>query len=385
MNFYMGYYDLAPISQNGHALVLSWSRVDPLCVSLNEWDILNNSVTCVADDVPFSWQLGNRQSYIKDGSYVAFHKRNTNKIIGVIKNLSTLQEVQIDAFYSISQNGEYVPWDWERYVKFRGSYGFTSSVKTSKPDIKELYDQEITIKSSNNGESRNLLNYRDLKDLLSSKDEYLIDHVQLSKDGRSLAFIAKPFNQPPGAESKFLIWRNSIGWHVVDKINQVSHYNFDEHGKLIVFGELKKRISRDSRLVKTAYKLVRPIWQRYNNDNRLTRKVFTQMYFMIDEINMVHQVDELPQGFDGHPSMTSEYLVTDTYPTDDGQVTLLFYELNKDRAGSLKKLNFSYDKNFLNTYDRVDLHPKISATNNIICVDRLENGKRFVTALSTND
>ena len=381
-SYYMGYYDLNPIATDKNILCLGWKGQNMGVVTLSEWNFETNLMTTITDAAAFSQQMGNRQTYIKSDEYMTFHEYQSGKVIGKLKHRVSGEELEIEPYFAMSIGGHYVPWNWLPYSQLRTSYGFLKLCQENKFTSFNFNAQKVGLKEIGTHQETAVLTHSDVQALLETNENFLIDHVQISPSGRSMAFIAKPAVSNVGASSAFFIWRRRLGWKQIGDFTQVSHYNFDKDDNIIIFAERKKIVSRNSKSLRKIYRYIKPVFQTFNKGNRLTSKLFNQQYFLIGQDNCISAVRSLPVGQDGHPSLSKEIIITDTYPDSKGNISLIKSQQDRRASGLFERKNLNYDINFIDGADRVDLHPKFNANLNIVCVDRLVENTRFVEVYS---
>ena len=378
----MGYYDLNPIATDKNILCLGWKGQNMGVVTLSEWNFETNLMTTITDAAAFSQQMGNRQTYIKSDEYMTFREYQSGKVIGKLKHRVSGEELEIEPYFAMSIGGHYVPWNWLPYSQLRTSYGFLKLCQENKFTSFNFNAQKVGLKEIGTHQETAVLTHSDVQALLETNENFLIDHVQISPSGRSMAFIAKPAVSNVGASSAFFIWRRRLGWKQIGDFTQVSHYNFDKDDNIIIFAERKKIVSRNSKSLRKIYRYIKPVFQTFNKGNRLTSKLFNQQYFLIGQDNCISAVRSLPVGQDGHPSLSKEIIITDTYPDSKGNISLIKSQQDRRASGLFERKNLNYDINFIDGADRVDLHPKFNANLNIVCVDRLVENTRFVEVYS---
>ena len=381
-SYYMGYYDLNPIATDKNILCLGWKGQNMGVVTLSEWNFETNLMTTITDAAAFSQQMGNRQTYIKSDEYMTFREYQSGKVIGKLKHRVSGEELEIEPYFAMSIGGHYVPWNWLPYSQLRTSYGFLKLCQENKFTSFNFNAQKVGLKEIGTHQETAVLTHSDVQALLETNENFLIDHVQISPSGRSMAFIAKPAVSNVGASSAFFIWRRRLGWKQIGDFTQVSHYNFDKDDNIIIFAERKKIVSRNSKSLRKIYRYIKPVFQTFNKGNRLTSKLFNQQYFLIGQDNCISAVRSLPVGQDGHPSLSKEIIITDTYPDSKGNISLIKSQQDRRASGLFERKNLNYDINFIDGADRVDLHPKFNANLNIVCVDRLVENTRFVEVYS---
>lgn len=78
---------------------------------------------------------------------------------------------------------------------------------------------------------------------------------------------------------------------------------------------------------------------------------------------------------DGHPSYLpgGKQMITDTYPDQYGELSLLLYDIVYDRV---KVIHKQYMPSKFNAETRCDFHPRISPSGNYVCIDCIDAGKR---------
>lgn len=379
-NSFCGYYDLRPISDDGCVLVLLSKKRESKLVKLFEWNLYEDELRPISSNLPLSLQMGNRQTYILEDKYIAYIECYKSSIRGVIKNRYNKLCYFIEPYFSISKTGRYVPWDWRQYSMIRESYGFKYLFRDEGcGDINKFnFDsQKINLKSLNTKNILTEFNYSDFQKLLNTSQSFLFDHPQVSQSGKTLAFLAKPY-PANGSPTYIVIWRENIGWTYLSDFTMVSHFNFDQNDRIVMFAEQRKLVSRNNKLLKKIYRRIRQFYQYFNQNNSLTSKLFNQKYFLIGLDNKIISEFSVPLKGDGHPSLNGNFFVTDSYPDYNGQCKITVSKNVFEGISSFNEIKFNYDIRFLDTFDRVDLHPKLSSNSRFICVDRLEKGKNFV-------
>ena len=84
---------------------------------------------------------------------------------------------------------------------------------------------------------------------------------------------------------------------------------------------------------------------------------------------------------DGHPSFikNSQFILTDTYPDKYGEQHLLLFNM---QSKSLQKINQFFSPLRFRGEIRCDLHPRISPSGRLTCLDTVHNNNREMLVIS---
>ena len=95
--------------------------------------------------------------------------------------------------------------------------------------------------------------------------------------------------------------------------------------------------------------------------------IFYQKIAYLDKKNLIE---------DGHPQISTDekYLITDTYPNENGFQKLLLYNIHKDQTLELGK--FKSSSHLKENQVKYDLHPRWSHSGKLISIDSSHDGSR---------
>lgn len=357
---FFGYYDKSPLNAAGEYIIFQSSPVDTqdlpngdLAIELIVFDIKANKYTVIDELYAYNWQQGSKLMWLTDdefiynnycqesGAYISKIYNIKSKTIKTINypiydcykgtfavglNFERLNIGRAD--YSYSNKNEVI--DWENN-EFDGLFYIDLEANTSKL-IVALSD---IIKS----------NYKDSM----SGAKHKFNHVMISPDGKNIMFMHRWFTS---ANRRYdTLWSCDVGGEnlsIISDDDMVSHcYWYDNNN---VFAYLR--------------------------DYSLGDK-----YYMIN-IQSKHKT-VIGKGIidafgDGHPSISNDKVLFDTYPDKARMKRMYIFDMNSKKLSDLGEFYESF--NYYNE-TRCDLHPRFSFDGTKVFFDSVHEGKRHLYML----
>lgn len=360
-NIFNGYYDLNPIKNKKmlvHKLKIKSGLQDS--IELGYYDINNNTYQKIDDSNAWCWQQGSRLRWsevfdncvyynsVYNNSYVCNLYNIEEK--NIIKTINLpLYDISIDETYGVSL-------DFERLQFFRPGYGYCYLNKNKFENAPK--DDGLIYIDLKTGAKKMLISLYELAIKVDSNLKYphYLNHISISPDGSKIMFF-HIWNVDKSKWKTELCVINCDGsnFKSLELNNRVSHYDWKNNDSLLITSVLK-----DSEECE----------YRYYYLNNKTKKI---------------QNNSLKR--DGHPTFigNSENFITDTYPDEYGNQSVLLYLSNDNNVIKLADLPSDV---MLYDQKRCDLHPKLSHFdgNNYISIDTtFKNRRRSVMVLEMRD
>lgn len=399
-HYFSGYYDQNPFSQDNQLhLALNVASIDMLPTRSDKCNIgffdLNHSVLNfekITTSNAFNWQQGCKLQWLKNKDktfcFVDFVK---NDLRTIIFDINRNERVVFDKpFYSISNNGH---WgyciDYNRHYWVRRSYAF-DVISPIQNNVNVLNGDGIWRFNFESGVSKQIIRISDLIELshcstMKSSKHYL-EHLSLSPNDSQLAFLHR-WESMNYRHSRLLI-ANADGTNlrIANDVGRISHFCWLDNNHIFSWGALPtiaNRIRNSIGINKYIFTLGLKVYKKITHKNSQTgngsiSKALTgDSYLVINTENGVtkrYLEDQLDR--DGHPSVTSEFIITDTYPDNNNQQHLLCINKYDNTVSTIDTIET--DIAFNDTAMRCDLHPKISEDGHLISIDSLVSGQRKV-------
>lgn len=313
-------------------------------------DLSNKEIVFEHDILSYNWQQGCRAHWVNksmfvfnnydeksNGYYCELYDVNLRKTINRY-SIPVQDSFQSSFFLSINYN---------RLNVLRPDYGYRNQKPMGKEELESLDDDGIFFQDMNNKTNKYLL--LSLKTIMEFGDNSLClsekihkaNHVMISPDGQLFIFIHRCY---PGGKRYDRLLVSDIKGNIKNVLatEMVSHCCWidNEH----VFGYMNDSDGN------AGYQIV--------NVNTGFMKRFEDNLFSCYG--------------DGHPSVKSDLIVTDSYPDKFGFQHLLLYSQKTKKSLELARFYQSYK---YRGQCRCDLHPRLSVDGSI-SLDSVDSGRR---------
>lgn len=225
--------------------------------------------------------------------------------------------------------------------------------------------------------------------------KHWLEHIMISPDGSKFVFLHR-FSLGIGYATRICLANidgsslQIIGdWHKYDW----SHFGWKGNNEFVIFTVEGTKLTKSmvtpmmsaakptnslKSIMVSVIKRVLPARLR-----AMAHKRYYQHYVNKDGTFVLDGVYKCPAlRIDGHPSFTEDerYMVTDSYPYEDGFRHLIVYNTETGKACVLAKFYASLWGNPASC----DLHPKLCRNNNYVVVDTAYNGTHHMICLKIN-
>jgi hypothetical protein len=239
--------------------------------------------------------------------------------------------------------------NFDRLTKFSPEYGYCCRFVSELPSAEEDGIYKIDFSS---GRVDLILSFATLTDGEKSGLEHTINHIMISPSGRSYIFIHRFYDSGIRYDRLYLAGVETDRVTLLVDYGMVSHCCWVDENRILGY-------FRDSR----------------GNDG----------YHMIDiQTGMItSDVFSRLSGYgDGHPSICSGKLLTDTYPNKAGKQVLI--EVDCDRGELVELGLYVHPPKYFGSF-RCDLHPRWNFSGDKIFFDSVFSGKRRMYSMSIGD
>lgn len=352
---FFGYYDKSPSNSTGSVIAcVSSLKTDETPTSLNTISIevfdfqgefvLNREVRA------YNWQQGCRAHWLNDdliiyNDYSVEDKKYKSHVLSVKKN-TTVKSFNYPVQDSFGTD-YFISINYERLMVLRPDYGYRNLPPLADHLLKDLDNDGLWKINYGTGESELLVSLADAARFKPIEEfnygMHKFNHVIISPDGSKLIFMHRCVVKGRRIDRLFLADASSGQLTLIADTGMVSHCFWVDNTR--VLGFMRGPDGVDA-------------------------------YWLVDLHTL--QFERLLNGSldsygDGHPHVSGEWFVTDTYPDRSRMQSLL---LCNWKTGELMRLGeFFHDFNFSGEC-RCDLHPRFSIDGKYIFFDSVYSGKR---------
>lgn len=350
---FFGYYDKSP--ENEAQLILFNETKHPtdkkptsnIPIYLYAMNITGNVVYPIDHSFSYNWQQGCRAQWL-DGANLIYNffddqaKTYKSALFDINKTevVKTFDEPVQDSFkteYFLSIN-------YERIMNLRPDYGYRNLPLLSDAEMNDLPADGIRMTDIKTGNSRLLFSLADICALEHKKEFkdslHAVNHVMISPDGNRFIFIHRWYRN--GIRHDRMIISDFSDLKVIADEDMVSHMCWFDNDTL--FGYLRHG-------GKNGFYFI---------------DIRTDVYRSCDALTDLHTGD-------GHPTVSGNKIVVDTYPDKSGMQHLILYDLISETTETLTEVRH-HPKYSGET--RCDMHPRFSPDGKRVYFDTVCSGKR---------
>lgn len=406
---WFGYYNYDTLNYNQDKILCNRSSVDGISptagmtIELGYYDVLSREWHHIGDTDSWNWQQGAMLQWMPglgNENKVIFNCSENNHLISIIHDIKTHEDKCINwAIYGLTPDGKKsIALDLERSFWCR-AYHY-QSVKNLSLDG-NLIDGDGVFEIDLENNSRKLL--ISISDILAldsipefSEMKHWVEHIMINQDGSQFCFLHRfsPSHDVNAYQTRLLIANIDgsnlqvvKGWDKVDW----SHFGWN-HNEFAIYtvqnnkiGTAYKTLEQNSSQV---FDVKRYLFQMASACARklpasIRKKIkggksYYQYYVKKhDGKYTLNRLIKIPIfDIDGHPSFTNDgkYMITDTYPDNQNNQSLIVYNLETNKALVLAKF-YAY---YANTPITCDLHPKLCNNNKYVAVDSAHDDKHHL-------
>ncbi len=403
-SIWFGYYNYDVLSSDGKKMLCNRAKFDSRHINSNDsievgyYDISNNKWNKIGTSSSFNWEQGALLQWVPNKiNKVIYNDFDGEKFCSYICDILTGEKKKVDyPIYCVNFDGNSaITLNFERSYWCR-AYHY-QNVKNNKYNVNIASDDGVFNIDFNKNKIKRIISIQDIIHCDYDNDFYKakhwVEHIMLSKDGSQLAFLHR---LSFGGDYITRILVSNIngenlqivpGWREY----KYTHLGWDKKNRFIVYGNKMNRIestytqeiSRNNinnslkkqllNIIKHYVpKKIKNVLKSYDNGYRIFEYNGNQFFIKNNLHSKYFNID-------GHPSFTDDgkYIVTDTYPDDEGNQNLIVFNIETNKTILLAKLEATLRGNPASC----DLHPKLCFKNTIIIVDTAYTGKHRMIAL----
>lgn len=351
---FFGYYDSCPESMDGRYVAFqytndSWKyKPSKGGLALNICVIEADSGRIVTDLKNIrcgNWQQGLRLTWLSN-SELAYNDSRSGRLCSVIYDVLNQEEINVSNYphQEFVTPTSYLSIDYRLLNSLDPSYGYGVHLRVSNPYGLVLVDKGVAEEICSIERISELLGGNEhLNRIMSESNEHWINHVMISPDKRSLIFI-----------HRFLTSSR--------RVDRLIHYSLET-------GNLKVLV--DEGMVSHCY------WIDETNIVGFLKLDNTIGFWKINiASNEAKQLKHLGIN-DGHPSVSSNRLIYDSYPDKCGMQSLILADLVSEKT----TIGLFLSKPKWRDEYRCDLHPRWSRNGESIYFDSTHEGFRALYKL----
>ncbi len=353
---WFGYYDKHQFSADGKRLLVMKTpfegrkpKADDV-IEIGYLDLENdNAWTKIGESRAWSWQQGCMLQWRPEHpGEVLWNDREDKRFVTRVYDLETGSTRTLDRpIYHVASDGKSaVSADFARIQHMRPGYGYPG-VPDPNGDKLTPPDRPIELVNLDTGAVTPLVDYSDFVPVKGPRAnpkegaKHYVNHLQFSPSGERVFFLHRwrPKGRGGFATRVFTVKRDGSDLRLLTDDGGLSHYTW-----------------RDDRSVL--------IWASQHRG-----------YALYDiEKGFQKVVLEMENGHQSYvPGTNNRFLVTDTYPGDDGKQTLLLYDIEGDEIFVVAR--FPTRRRDRGEF-RTDLHPRLSRDGSKVVVDSSHRGGR---------
>lgn len=344
-NIFFGYYDISAFNPKNEDLILIHGTNHNLYkeyIDLNTpCDIIVYSISTKSYEIAgssnlWNWQQGCRLQWLDDENII-YNNFERKRYVSKIYNVRTKKTKTVNIpIQSCFKNKFFISIDYSKLTKLKSEYGYNKESFNNEKDKIIHYDICNKKKSI-------------IIDLQSIIYKYSIDcdiyqasfnHVLISPDGKNLIFLLRIIKNNTREDYLFRYSLNEQNEFLLIKNMIISHATWISNNKFI-------------------------IWLSSNNNSG-----YYEYDISNNELISIYKTKR-----DGHPSMSGNKLITDTYPNSKFRQNLYEIDTTYNKTTEIASI---YHPPFIIVDNRCDLHPSLAQSHNKIQVDIIKNFRRKI-------
>jgi hypothetical protein len=401
-NYFFGYYDKSPISSDKKkCLCLEVDFIDRMpekgdTARIGYFDLeLNDGIFHnLTRTKTFNWQQGCMLQWFGDkNTHIIYNDLVDGEFKAIVFNIVECQKNILSmAFYTLAPDSRFALCiDNERHYWVRRGYSYDGIVNHKK-DRNIVKSDGIFFLNIENNKVEKIINICDLlkiNPIASMKDGvHYLEHLMISPCGKRFSFFHRWKINDGGIYARMYTANiDGSDLFLLNDSGRMSHFCWRNKSQIFGWGGLPNianTLRKYRNFAKYFIKPLLPTYKRLVTGNAIqgTSKISSMFtgdsYILFNDKSA--KIEKVPLEIldrDGHPSfcpVNKNWLVTDTYPDENGTAKLILYNiLTKEKIilDELKSIQ-CYD----NTPNRCDLHPKWSLDGANISIDTMNDGVR---------
>jgi hypothetical protein len=362
---FFGYYDIAPFDESENFLLAMCAPLidrapdfeDEAEVGYYYLNNLEHGYVSLGRTNTWCWQQGCRLQWYGEGNkQIIYNCLVDGKYGAVIKEIDSgkiVREIK-KPLYSISKGGKWgLSLDFSRLQRLRPGYGYSTLKDESQGEL--VPKRGIDLVNMETGDFHKVISLYDIKKIEPHKSmdgaEHYFNHLMFNPSGTKFIFYHLWNKNGKRYSRIFVADRDGSNIKILNNSGKSSHYNWISDDKIILYSYIEEI------------------------------KKYSFAIFDIEGKKFFFGEDAPER--DGHPTYLNDLkiFITDTYPDLYLQRNLLAYKLKENKVIVLAR--FDSLKHSAKEFS-CDLHPRVSNSKKMICVDRIINKKRNISIIPFN-
>ena len=358
---FFGYYDKSPENATGE-YVLFHESVAPTSEAPTS-SAAADVVVCKADTFEevgrfasraYNWQQGTKAQWISDYRFI-FNDFDTTSNTYVAKIIDARQPADVTVIqspiYDCFGDAFAISIDFTRLARLSPDYGYFN-ISMSDSDIADLkHDGIVKVAlgeaTAASTEAHSFITLHDVVQHESSDSmqdaEHSVNHIMISPDGQSFMFIHRWYNNGRRYDRLLMSPTTAPALRTIVGEGMVSHCYWK--GSNEIFGYFRGQDGTDAYFTLTI------------TENSIQERKHPDISIFGD----------------GHPSLSGELAVFDTYPNKARMKRLFSYDFQSE---NLLELGSFYESFKFYGESRCDLHPRLNYSASRVYFDSVHEGKR---------
>ena len=401
-NYFFGYYDKSPVSLDGSKhLAMEVSFINRIpnkndVAKIGYFDLNKNDDTFnqVSSTKCFNWQQGSMLQWFGNrNTKIIYNDLLDGKFVSIIYDLeNNITQVLPMAIYTLASDSKFALCiDNERHHFVRRAYSYDGIENHDKnKNIVEgdgifLLDIETEIVNKII-DIQQIIDFHPLKSMKNAS--HYLEHVMLAPDNKRFAFFHRWRLEDGGIYTRLYTSDiNGSNIHLLNDSGRMSHFCWNDNG-ILGWGGAPNVINSLRKYKNTAKFFIKPFLPLYkalvsgnaiDGTSRASSIITGDSYIIFDTKSIKEKISVQVLDRDGHPSfcpVNKNWIVTDTYPDKHGFAQLILFNIESKVKIIVDKL--SSIKEYDNSANRCDLHPKWSFDGKYISIDTMNDGVRGI-------
>lgn len=397
---FFGYYDKSPFDRSGDRLLSHRVPFDGRSVEADDraevgyWDLGAEEFVRIGETGAFNWQQGSMLQWLPPDyeRRVVYNDRGEDGFRSVVVDIETGEETVLPSpIYEIHPSAECaLAVNFERLVFCRAGYSYRG-VTNQKWDTPVHEEDGIFRVDLETGESERIVATSEICEVdprpeFEEQDSWL-EHAMWNPSGTRFAFFHRWADGRGRFRTRlFTAASDGSDLFMFPDTGLYSHMDWRNDREFTVWGikpstyQKTERFVRDNvflnSIVRPAYGFLRDHVVGSRMNDVLPNRAFIQFLDRSGEFELLAP-DRLDR--DGHLTWTRDerWLLTDTYPDEEGYQHLLLYDDDRDE---LHELGRFYSRTANEPY-KCDLHPRWDRDEDRIVVDSAHRERRQMMVL----
>lgn len=404
---FFGYYDKCPWDATGrYILAMEVDFMDRLpgpddvaVIGLIDLDN-NNCFLPVAETRAWNWQQGAMLQWVPSASerLVVYNDRDGDSFVSVLLDVESGERRVLPLpVYALSHDGRSaLSLNFARLHHARRGYGY-AGVPDPWQDDPCPKDDGIYLMDLTTGGHRLVLSMTEVArfgaDTLASDTVHWVDHLQFNPNDTRFCFLHR--YQLRNNKESFLYTQlftaepdGSNLYCLVDQ-GMVSHFDWYNEHQLLAWTRQGKTVGAVQRSSLFSYRVFRRMlttYRRLGVPGWVRRQIYGDGFYLLADCS--RKTETVGRGIllsDGHCSYSPDrsWILTDTYPDQEHEQTLILYNPRDQRRIVIGR--FYSLPELERTPMRCDLHPRWNRDRTQVCIDSTHDGGRQIYVLDVSN